>query len=100
AELGIDTDDLTSPWHAAWASMLAFTLGAALPLLTITLLPPDLRSAGTVVAVAVALALTGFWSARFVGANVARARTRVIVGGLLAMGVTSLIGTLVGAGVP
>ena len=25
AELGIDPDDLTSPWQAAWASMLAFT---------------------------------------------------------------------------
>ena len=37
AELGIDPDDLTSPWQAAWASMLSFTLGALLPLLTITL---------------------------------------------------------------
>ena len=26
AELGIDPDDLTNPWHAAWASMLAFTV--------------------------------------------------------------------------
>ena len=24
-EFGIDPDNLTNPWHAAWASMLAFT---------------------------------------------------------------------------
>ena len=27
-ELGIDPDELTSPWRAAWASILAFTIGA------------------------------------------------------------------------
>ena len=43
-ELGIDPDELTSPWQAAWASMLAFTLGALLPLLTILLFSPDLRA--------------------------------------------------------
>src|SRR4051794_30717643 len=36
-ELGIDPDDITKPWNAALASMLSFTLGALLPLLTITL---------------------------------------------------------------
>ena len=36
AELGIDPDDITSAWNAAWASMVSFTLGALLPLLTIT----------------------------------------------------------------
>ena len=37
AELNIDPDDLTNPWHAAWASMVSFTVGALLPLLTIVL---------------------------------------------------------------
>ena len=31
-ELGIDPDQLTNPWHAAWASMASFTVGALLPL--------------------------------------------------------------------
>ena len=65
AELGIDPDDITSPWNAALASMLAFTLGALLPLLTITLFGPTLRIWVTVVSVTVALALTGWGSARF-----------------------------------
>ena len=29
----------TNPWHAAWASMVAFTVGALLPLLAIVLPP-------------------------------------------------------------
>ena len=51
AELGIDPDDISSPWHAAWASMLSFTIGALLPLLTMTLGAPDLRLWLTVLAV-------------------------------------------------
>ena len=51
AELGIDPDDLTNPWHAAWASMASFTLGALLPLLTIILVPAGYRVVVTVVAV-------------------------------------------------
>src|SRR5689334_10626184 len=64
AELGIDPDELTSPWQAAFASLISFTLGSALPLLTILLFGPSLRAWATVVAVAVALAFTGFASAR------------------------------------
>ena len=63
-ELGIDPDNLTNPWHAAWASMLAFTVGAVLPLLTICLASAGTRLSVTVASVMVALALTGFASAR------------------------------------
>lgn len=97
AELGIDPDELTSPWQAAFASMLAFTVGALLPLLTITLLSQDVRVPATVLAVVAALALTGFASARFAEADLRRAILRNIAGGLLAMAVTYLIGRLVGA---
>ncbi|MCX6396879.1 MAG: VIT family protein [Propionibacteriales bacterium] len=95
-ELGIDPDALTSPWHAAWASMLAFTVGAALPLLTVMLFSPGVRVWATAVAVAVALAITGFASARFAEADVRRAILRNVIGGLLAMAVTYAIGTVVG----
>ena len=55
AELSIDPDDLTSPWQAAGASALAFTVGAVLPLLAILLPPPAWRVPVTVVVVLVAL---------------------------------------------
>ncbi|TQK73306.1 MULTISPECIES: VIT family protein [unclassified Nocardioides] len=95
-ELGIDPNDLTNPWKAAFASMLSFTLGALLPLLTILLFDVDLRVPVTVAAVVVALALTGWASARFGYGSPARAVVRNVLGGLLAMGVTYGIGQLVG----
>lgn len=95
-ELGIDPDDLTSAWNAAFASMLSFTLGALLPLLTILLVAPDLRVWVTVAAVTAALALTGWASARFGYGSARRAVLRNIGGGLLAMAVTHLVGQAVG----
>ncbi|MCX6398341.1 MAG: VIT family protein [Propionibacteriales bacterium] len=95
-ELGIDPDDLTSPWKAAIVSMVAFTLGALLPLLTILLASEELRVAVTVVAVVAALALTGWASARFGYGGARMAVVRNIAGGLLAMAVTYGIGQLVG----
>ena len=96
AELGIDPNELTNPWHAAWASMAAFTVGALLPLLTITFSPASLRTWVTVFSVVVALALTGLVSARLGRSPRLRAMLRTVTGGLLAMGVTYLIGALVG----
>lgn len=95
-EFGIDPDDLTNPWHAAWASMIAFTIGALLPLLTVVLVPASARIWVTVLAVVLALALTGFVSAKLALSPPLRAVARNIAGGVLAMGVTYLIGTLVG----
>jgi VIT1/CCC1 family predicted Fe2+/Mn2+ transporter len=97
-ELGIDPDELTSPWQAAVSSMLAFTLGAVLPLLTILLFAHDLRVYVTVAAVTVALALTGFVSARIGDAPSRAAVVRNVVCGLLAMGVTYAVGSLIGIG--
>jgi VIT1/CCC1 family predicted Fe2+/Mn2+ transporter len=98
-ELGIDPDDLTSPWQAAVASMISFTVGALLPLLTILVFPHAVRAAVTVVAVTLALALTGFLSARIGEAPTRPAVVRNVVGGLLAMGITYAIGLLIGAGI-
>jgi VIT1/CCC1 family predicted Fe2+/Mn2+ transporter len=96
AELGIDPDDITSPWNAALASMLAFTIGALLPLLTITLSSRELRLWVTVASVAVALALTGWASARFGYGPARRAVLRNVAGGLFAMAVTYAIGSVLG----
>ncbi|MFC7497123.1 MULTISPECIES: VIT1/CCC1 transporter family protein [unclassified Nocardioides] len=96
AELGIDPHDITSPWHAAWASMLAFTIGALLPLLTMTLGSDEVRLWPTVVAVILALALTGVVSARLGYARPSRAVARTVAGGLFAMTVTYCIGSALG----
>ncbi|MGN0065941.1 MAG: VIT family protein [Nocardioides sp.] len=95
-EFGIDPDELTNPWHAAWASLVAFTVGALVPLLVLALLPASVRVPLTVVVVAVALAVTGAISAQLGFSNKPRAVLRNVTGGLLAMGVTYVIGMLFG----
>jgi VIT1/CCC1 family predicted Fe2+/Mn2+ transporter len=93
AELGIDPDDLTNPWHAALASFVSFVIGAAVPLLGVVL---STWAWVTVAAVAVALAITGALSARLGQAPTGRAVLRNVGGGLAAMAVTYGLGTLVG----
>lgn len=96
AELHIDPDDITSPLNAATASTVSFTIGALLPLLTMTLAAPDIRLWLTVLAVVVALAITGWTSARFGYSSPRRAVLRNVLGGLFAMAVTYGIGSALG----
>lgn len=95
-ELGIDEDEVVSPWHAAFASAAAFAIGAILPLLAILLPPQSLRVPVTFVVVLVALAVTGATSARIGGGSTQRATIRVVVGGALALAATFAIGSLLG----
>lgn len=96
-ELGIDPGELTDPWHAAGASFLAFTVGALLPLLAIVLPPVAVRLYVTVLSVLLALALTGWGSARLGSSPASAAVGRNVVGGALAMAVTYAAGALLGA---
>ncbi|MEV4349985.1 VIT family protein [Actinoplanes sp. NPDC049596] len=95
-ELHLDPDELTSPWQAAGASAIAFTTGSLLPLAAILLPPPGARVPVTFAVVLIALALTGWLSARLGGARPARAVLRLVAGGALAMAVTYAVGSLVG----
>jgi VIT1/CCC1 family predicted Fe2+/Mn2+ transporter len=95
AELGIDQDDVVSPWHAAFASAIAFTIGGILPMLTI-LTPSAVRIALTFVIVLIALAITGYVAAWIGGASRGRAMIRVVIGGALALAATFAIGALLG----
>jgi VIT1/CCC1 family predicted Fe2+/Mn2+ transporter len=95
-EFGIDPDELTNPWHAAWASMVAFTVGGLIPLLIVAFTPEAARIAVTVGVVAFALGLAGWVSARLGISPRLPAIVRNVSGGLLAMGITYLIGAIVG----
>jgi VIT1/CCC1 family predicted Fe2+/Mn2+ transporter len=96
AELGIDPNNLTNPWHAAFASAASFFVGAALPMIAITIPPAEYRILITFGAVLIALAITGTVSAKLGGANMQGAVLRVVSGGALAMAVTYGIGKLFG----
>ncbi len=94
-ELGIDPDGLVNPWHAAIASMLSFVAGAIIPMVAILTTPTAFAVPVTVLAVTLALALTGSTAARLGSAPALPATVRNICGGLLAMGVTYAIGLAV-----
>ena len=96
-ELHIDPKELTNPWQAAISSAVSFTGGAILPLIAILVPPPSARILVTVFAVLIALAITGWVSARLGGVNPVRPMLRVTVGGALAMAITFGIGHVVGA---
>jgi vacuolar iron transporter family protein len=93
-ELGIDPDDLPSPWTAAISSFIAFTLGAIVPLLPYLfggarLLVPLVLSVGT-------LFLTGALVSRFTNRTWWYSGLRQAVLGGLAAAVTYGVGGLVG----
>ncbi len=96
AELGIDPGNLTSPWQAAWASLIAFTCGGLLPLLSIAWAGVSLRVWACAAAVIVGLTLTGWISARLGDAAVGRAILRNVGVGALTMLVTYYTGVLFG----
>ncbi len=97
AELNIDASAVVNPWHAAFASAVAFAIGAILPLLAIMLSPTDVRVAVTFGAVLIALALTGSLSAGIGGSAIRFAVARLVIGGALALAATFVIGSLLGS---
>lgn len=96
AELRINPEELTNPWHAAFASAGAFFVGAIIPLIAMVIAPESVRIQATVAAVLLALVGTGTLSAYAGGANKTVATIRVVLGGALAMAITFGIGKLFG----
>jgi vacuolar iron transporter family protein len=94
-ELGVDPDELPSPVLAGGASLLAFSLGALVPLLPYLAGLPAL--AATLVLTAVALAVGGMVVGRLTGRPVLRSGLRQVLLGGLAIGVTFGVGTLIGS---
>lgn len=94
-ELGVDPDDLPSPWTAAASSFLAFAVGAFLPLL------PYLLGAETLVAAAVVAAvglfLLGAVVSRFTARSSWFSGIRQLLLGAAAAAVTFGVGDLLGA---
>jgi vacuolar iron transporter family protein len=97
AEFNLDQEDIVSPWHAAGASAVAFTIGGILPLASMLLVPASVRIVVTFIAVLIALAVTGSVAAHIGGSPKLRATLRVTVGGALALAATFGIGTLLGS---
>ena len=98
-ELGFSDDRRARPIQAAWASGLAFSAGAVLPLTAVGVAPAGARVVVCVIATLLALALLGDLGARLGGAPRMPAVARVVAWGIAAMAVTYGIGALIGTAV-
>lgn len=95
-ELGISEILTARPVQAALASAATFAVGAAMPLLTVLLLPESSLVVGVTLISLVFLALLGVLAARAGGAPVGKSALRVTFWGALAMGLTAAVGALFG----
>ena len=98
-ELGITEVSTAQPLQAAFFSAISFSLGAALPLLTVWLAPHDNVIAFTAASSLAFLALLGAVAANAGGASMLRGSARVLFWGAIAMAATALVGRLFGTSV-
>ncbi len=96
-ELGIDPKNLSSPWVAAISSFVAFAVGAAVPLVPWLQADTTLAVELSIGLSVVALFAVGAMLARFTGRNPGWSGLRQLLIGSAAAGVTTLIGSLIGA---
>ena len=95
-ELGISDIMTARPGQAALASAVTFSVGAALPLLIVLLVPVSAIMWAVSGSSLLFLALLGSLAARIGGASVMTAAARVTVWGAVAMAVTAGVGALFG----
>ena len=95
-ELGIDANELTSAWAAAFFSALSFLAGAALPMISVFVTPSGTQAWVVAAVTMFSLALTGLISAKIAGTSVSRSMLRLVVGGGLGLALTYGAGALFG----
>lgn len=95
-ELGFTESSSAKPLQAALTSGIAFTVGAALPLLVTFVTTPEKTLLVVSIASLLSLSLLGALAAKVGGANVVIGIARVTFWGVLAMAATAIIGNLFG----
>lgn len=94
-ELGIDMDDIVSPFQASISSGIAFFLGSLLPSMTLFIQLDSLRIASVVIVSEICFIIIALVSCRL-GPRTGYIKTliRLLLGGSLALGVTYAAGKL------
>ena len=99
-ELGLNPDDLGSPWQAAASSFVAFALGAAVPLIPFLCGLTAARATASAVAITlVALFAVGLGLSLFTGRDALRSALRMVLIGGGAGAVSFLVGHAVGVAI-
>jgi len=95
-ELGLDPDDLGSPWRAAASSFLSFSLGAVLVVLPYLVTGGSVALAAAMGLALLALVVVGGVMARVNGRPLPGGIARQVTVGVVAAGATYLLGRLFG----
>lgn len=96
-ELGLDPNDLGSPWGAAISSFAAFAVGSAIPLVPLLVVPTSAYVVPLCAGIAgLALFVTGASVNRLTGAGILAGGLRMLLIGGGAAVVTYLVGLLLG----
>ena len=95
-ELGLDPDELGSPWGASLSSFFSFALGAAVPLVPFTVSTGDRALIASIALTAVSLFGVGALISLFTGRSAVRDGLRMLAIGAGAGTITYLIGSLMG----
>jgi VIT1/CCC1 family predicted Fe2+/Mn2+ transporter len=98
-ELGLNPDELGSPWGAAISSLLSFAIGAAIPLLPFALGAGAHALVYTVILTAIALFAIGATLSLFTGRGAMMSGLRMLLLGGLAGAVTFSVGRLFGVSI-
>jgi vacuolar iron transporter family protein len=96
-ELGLDPDELGSPWSAALSSLLAFALGAFVVVVPYLIGSGTAALVGAIVLALAAMFAVGAGIGALNGRNPVRSGLRQILAGTLAAAVTFGVGHLIGA---
>jgi VIT1/CCC1 family predicted Fe2+/Mn2+ transporter len=95
-ELGLNPDELGSPWGAAISSFLSFAAGALLPVAPFAIMPGGGALPFAIGVTAIALFGVGALLSLFTGRNAVYSGARMLALGSLAGGITFLVGRLAG----
>jgi VIT1/CCC1 family predicted Fe2+/Mn2+ transporter len=95
-ELGLNPDELGSPWSAAFSSLLAFAVGALVVVLPYLVTGGAAAFVAAVALAVVAMAAVGAGIGVLNGRSPFRGAMRQVVVGTLAAGVTYGVGALIG----
>lgn len=95
-ELGLNPDELGSPWSAAFSSFFSFVIGASIPLLPFLVDFGQLNLKISILATGVSLFIVGCIMSLFTGRNAFYSGFRMLIIGAAAGVTTYIIGNLVG----
>lgn len=98
-ELGLSPETASRPVQATVSSFFSFTVGGLIPMLIAMWVPTEFRKVAIATATILGLIGLGALAASLGGGSVTKGALRVGVGGVIALGISFLVGALVGSAV-